>query len=192
MYSMDSITTERLLLRPFAVGDAEDVLALMSDDYTCRMAGIPPFRTLADAEAFMAEWRFGAYAVTGKGDGRVIGVVQVSAHVLDGFAELGYWLAEDCRGRGYMTEALEALKETLFGCWWCDELRIKVFVGNEASRRVALKCGFHPVYEAYRDCVYSLYGRVESEECFSMTAGEYEWELRGEDSFSTDAPGRAA
>ena len=58
-------------------------------------------------------------------------------------------------------------------------------MGNEASRNVARKCGFHAEYEEYRDSLYSPYGRVESEECFVMTRGEYEWERRGMPFYTT-------
>ena len=104
-----------------------------------------------------------------------------------GCACIGYCLAEEYRGRGYMTEVVEAVKEMLFDIWWCDEIMLYVYVGNEASRNVALKCGLRPKYEEYKDCVYNPYGRVESEECFSMTRGDYEWERRGEPFYSTAA-----
>ena len=52
------IETERLVLRPFEDRDAEDVLALMSDDYICKKAGIRPFKTLDEAKDFMAIWAF--------------------------------------------------------------------------------------------------------------------------------------
>ena len=186
MIVKDCIVTDRLILRRFVGGDEEDVLALMSDDYICRMAGFHPFKTVGETKKFMDIWAGEAYAITERSDDRVIGIVQTPIYPWEARAEIGYWLAEDCRGRGYMTEAVEAVKDSLFGEWWCDELRIRVFVGNEASRNVALKCGFHPEYESYRDSIYSPYGRVESEECFVMTRGEYEWERRGMPFFSTD------
>ncbi len=34
-----------------------------------------------------------------------------------------------------------------------------VYCGNEASRNVALKCGFFPKWEAYKETVNSGYGR---------------------------------
>lgn len=101
---------------------------------------------------------------------------------------LGYWLAGEYCGRGYMTEAIEAVKEMLFDeNWWVDQLLLYVYVGNEASRNVALKCGFRPNYESYKESVYNPYGTVESEECFTITRGDYEWEQRGEDCYSTAA-----
>ena len=60
-----------------------------------------------------------------------------------------------------------------------------VHEGNDASRRVAVKCGFHLSYEDYKECAYSDYGRWVSKECFVMTDGEYEWERRGEDFYTT-------
>lgn len=191
MIIKDCIVTDRLILRRFVGGDEEDVLALMSDDYICRMAGIPPLKTVDEARRFMDTWAREAYAITERSDDKVIGIVQTPLCPWDRMAGIGYWLAEDYRGRGYVTEAVEAVKDSLFDWRWCDELRIQVFVGNEASRKVALKCGFHLLYEAYRDSVYSPYGRVESEECFVMTRGEYEWERRGIP-FYTTAPLRRA
>ena len=179
--------TERLVLRPFVDGDEEDVLALMSDDYICRMAGIKPFKTLDEARRFMDNWADEAYAITERNSDTVIGIIQTPCCWWNRWAGIGYWLAEEYRGRGYMTEAVEAVKEILFSNWWCDEILLHVYVGNEASRNVALKCGLRPKYEAYKDCIYSPYGRAESEECFSMTRGDYEWERRGEPFYSTAA-----
>ena len=184
---VDSIKTERLVLRPFEDGDAADVLALMSDDYICRMAGIKPFKTIDEAKAFMANWEFEAYAMTEKGGDKVIGIIQTPFLWWRDAAGLGYWLAAEYRGRGYMTEAIEAVKERLFQDGWCDEILLYVFVGNEASRNVALKCGFRLKYESYKESIYSPYGTVESEECFTITRGDYEWEQRGEEFYSTAA-----
>lgn len=183
----DCILTERLVLRPFKEGDAKEVLALMSDDYICRMAGIKPFKTIDEARAFMAYWDGEIFAMTEKGGDKVIGIIQTPFLWWRDAAGLGYWLAAEYRGRGYMTEAIEAVKKRLFQNWWCDEILLYVFVGNEASRNVALKCGFRLKYESYKESIYSPYGRVESEECFSITRGDYEWEQRGEDFYSTAA-----
>lgn len=45
------------------------------------------------------------------------------------------------RGRGYMTEAVKAVKEELFR-QGVSQVTIGVFPRNEASKRVASKCGF--------------------------------------------------
>ena len=193
MILRNCILTERLVLRPFVEGDEYDVFALMSDDYICKMAGIKPFETIEEAESFMKQWRYEAYAITERGDDKVIGIIQTPCFDWAGFAGLGYWLAEEYRGQGYMTEAVQAVKEILFNTWWCDKIMLYVYEGNDASRRVAVKCGFHLSYEDYKECAYSAYGRWVSKECFVMTSGEYEWERRGEDFYTTastdSAPG---
>ncbi len=186
----DCIVTERLILRRFDEGDAEEVFALLSDDYICKWMGVRPFKSLAQTRAFMADWRYDAFAITERGSDRVIGLMQTPQ---TGWFEagIGYLLSAEYRGLGYMTEAVKAATAYLFEeKFWCEEIRIQVFCGNDASRNVALKCGFYPKYEAYHDCIYSPYGRAESEECFSITRADYEWQGRGVSFYST-APAAA-
>jgi RimJ/RimL family protein N-acetyltransferase len=57
-------------------------------------------------------------------------------------AELGYTVSPDARGRGVATEALRLLTD-----WAFDELgalRLELLIGveNEASKRVAARCGY--------------------------------------------------
>lgn len=59
-----------------------------------------------------------------------------------GRAAVGYWLALEARGRGVATRAVQLLAR-----WAFDELgiaRVELTCGpdNEASQRVALRCGF--------------------------------------------------
>lgn len=83
-----------------------------------------------------------AFAVTV--DDRVVGSVgafrQSNIHCRS--AELGYYLAEDCWGRGIMTDAVRRLCAHVFST--TDVLRIYavVFADNPASCRVLEKAGF--------------------------------------------------
>lgn len=191
MFTTDYIETERLILRRFKEDDLSNVFVLMNDDYTCRMTGMPVFKTSEMVKRFMDNWAERAYAITEKGYDKVIGIIQTPLFWWDRRAEIGYWLLKDCRGKGYMSEAVKAVSEELFKKWWCNEIRIYVFEGNVASERVALKCGFHPMYDCYKDAIYSSYGTVESELCFLKTAGDLEWEHRGKAYFSTTADSEA-
>lgn len=64
-------------------------------------------------------------------------------------AELGYWISEECWGRGYAREAVEGIMEWVFG-GKCEEQGVGtwkrvcagVFGGNDASMRVLERCGF--------------------------------------------------
>ena len=67
-------------------------------------------------------------------------------------AEVGYWIGEPFMGKGYITEALQALTDWVFLGEGKDEkgesvrkwkrLVGGVFEGNEASMRVLEKCGY--------------------------------------------------
>ena len=189
----DCIVTDRLILRRFVEEDLEDVFALMSDSYIAEKAGFKPFKSLESVQSFMRNWSDGAYAITERSSDIVIGIIQLPCFFWESRVEIGYWLDEDYRGMGYMTEAIEAVKAFVFENFrWCREIRIYVYEGNDASSNVALKCGFFPVYEAYKENVYSLFGKVESELLYSITRADYEWEKRGLPYFSTDTLNAAA
>ena len=113
----------------------------------------------------------------------------LSVALLVGTAEAG-WLdainkAVDTVNR--VTNAVEAVKENVFNSTFIDEIELYVYCGNEASRNVALKCGFYPDYSRYKENVRSAYGTVESEERFTITRGDFEWEQRGCSTFSSAA-----
>jgi len=59
-------------------------------------------------------------------------------------AEVGYWIGEPFKGKGYVTEALEAITRWIFterGHTF-RRLHAGVHEGNEASMRVLEKCGY--------------------------------------------------
>lgn len=92
------------------------------------------------------------------------------------------------RYEGYaVTEAVEAVKAHIFNTTCLNEIELYVYCGNEASRNVALKCGFFPDYSRYKENVRSEYGTIESEERFTITRGDFEWEQMGCSTFSSAA-----
>ncbi len=142
------LETERLVLRPFAEGDAEDLYEYAKDPEVGPRAGWTPhvdveesriiIRTILSAE--------GTCAVTIKalGDKPVgsVGVFPSAAERIRGEPEIGYWIGRPFWGGGYIPEAVRALLGRVFTetdaprCW-CDH-----FEGNDKSRRVIEKCGF--------------------------------------------------
>ena len=181
MHHGKNIQTERLLLRRFTEADAADVLAIMSDEETARKAGFKPLKTLEEAENVIHHELCYCFAMTEKGADKVIGIIQSISLFNFGHdfpsltGMIGYMMDVGHRGRGYMTEAVKAVTEHLLVEDGCDDVTIKVFVGNEASRKVALKCGYFADHSRYSDTVYNPYGTVESEETFTITRGDYDW-----------------
>jgi len=75
---------------------------------------------------------------------RIIGVVGISNIVRGAFqaAYLGYNMAEDFQGKGYMTEALHEIVEFAFGALNLHRLMANYRPENTASGRVLEKLGF--------------------------------------------------
>ncbi len=76
-------------------------------------------------------------------DGSMIG--QVSLHHLDndhGGGEIGYWLTPRGRGRGIATLAVLAATRYAFDRLECARVELFHATGNDASCRVALRCGY--------------------------------------------------
>ncbi len=55
--------------------------------------------------------------------------------------EIGYWLSKDKTGNGYMREAVTALEESYFSLGLI-KIYIKCNADNDASKKVALSCGY--------------------------------------------------
>jgi ribosomal-protein-serine acetyltransferase len=60
----------------------------------------------------------------------------------DRSAEIGYWIASDLEGRGYVTRATRRLMDVAFGAAGLHRLVIRCAMDNGRSRRVAERLGF--------------------------------------------------
>ncbi|KJY25780.1 MULTISPECIES: GNAT family N-acetyltransferase [Streptomyces] len=144
-----TLTTDRLVLRPFAPSDAEEVHAVCQDPEIQRWTQVPsPYeRTHAEAwvnEISPASWREDrqyAFAVRLGADGPLVASVGVHVHG-PGAYEIGYWAAKEHRGRGYVTEAVTGVARWLFTEVGAGRLEWRAEVGNAGSRAVAEKAGF--------------------------------------------------
>lgn len=135
-----------LVLRAHRRDDAQEVFERCTDPEVVLNTTIPQPYGLQDAEDFIALtarwWESGANATFAvELHGRCAGSVDLRVEEGD-WAETGYVLSPWARGDGVMTRALRLVLG-----WGFDELGLagvtwKARVGNEASRRVAQKCGF--------------------------------------------------
>lgn len=135
-----------LVLRVHRPEDAQEVHDRCQDPEVVLNTTIPQPYALADAESFIALaaqwWEAGTNATFAiELDGRCAGSVDLRMEEGE-WAETGYVLSPWARGSGVMTRAL-----ALVLGWGFDELGLagvtwKARVGNEASRRVAQRCGF--------------------------------------------------
>ena len=106
------------------------------------------------------------FAVVPPEGGELLGVaVAFGVDREQGHAELGYVVAPEARGRGVATEALRWLTRWAFDELGMFRLQLVIGVDNEASRRVAAKCGY--VYEGTLRGMYAGPGRRGDGEMWS-------------------------
>ncbi len=156
-----SITTDRLLLRPPTMDDAWRIADLANDYGVASMtSNIPhPYR-YEDASAFLSGPRAKPlsqsrlFAIEHRAFG-VIGMIGLTRK--DKFAtELGYWLGRTFWGRGLATEAADAVTAWAFDVWGRRVILASHFADNPASGRVLIKTGFlytgevRPLYSVSR------------------------------------------
>jgi RimJ/RimL family protein N-acetyltransferase len=73
--------------------------------------------------------------------------------------EIGYWLATEFTGQGFATEMVKALTRFAFQSFNAARVQIVTQVGNNASRRVAEKCGFSLEATLKNYCVDCISGK---------------------------------
>lgn len=149
-----SLETERLRLRGHRLEDFPAMSAMWADPQVTRFIGGRPFseeETWARLLRYAGHWRllgFGYWVVEDRATGRFLGeagladfrrAMEPSIHRIP---EAGWVLVPSAHGRGFATEAMQAVLA------WCDEsLMVARTVclirpGHTASVRVAEKCGF--------------------------------------------------
>jgi len=149
------IESDRLVMRPLAAPDLDDLVSEVSDLSVSRMlARVPYPYTRRDGEAFLAAGRRsgnGDLALSITEGGRVIGGIGLTA--LRGQHEFGYWLGSRHWGRGFATEAGRGYLAHAFDNRPLDSVRSGVFVDNPASLRVQVKLGFRETGRRQVECL---------------------------------------
>ncbi len=140
--------TARLLLRPGWAEDAPALAAAIGEERIVRnLATAPwPYR-LADARAFLARPRdsvLPSLLVFERTDGDPVLIGGCGlGRTPSGGVELGYWVAPPFWGRGYATEAGNAIVD-IARALRLSRLQASFFVDNPASAKVLAKLGFEP------------------------------------------------
>ena len=89
---------------------------------------------------FQAEFQAGTNWACGiflRSSGEVLGGVSLLPRIGPGALELGYWLRNECTGRGYATEATAALTRVGLAMPGIERIEIRCDPGEPAQRRGA-------------------------------------------------------
>lgn len=175
------ITTARLTLRPYALADFNDCVAMWGDAEVTRfISGRPasPEEVWNRLLRYAGLWSllgYGYWAARERETGRFVGDVGFAdfhrdiTPSLGDAPEVGWVLASWAHGRGFATEAVSAVL-----AWGDAQLRTPSGEGsqfvciiapqNGASVRVAEKCGFrHAIQTTYNDHPINVYERRRRE-----------------------------
>lgn len=139
-----TLTTSRLVLRPWRITDLEDVLACMNDDFS-RYLPIPRPYSRADGEQFVARrllesWEANPVFAIEVG-GRVIGDINVRITADHARGECGWGIGSQWWGRGLVTEAARAVMAWAFDGFTLHKIEATADAENVASWRVMEKLG---------------------------------------------------
>mgnify|MGYP003601483358 CR=1 FL=1 len=148
------LETDRLIIREWSEMDLEDFFEYAKVDGVGQMAGWNPHTSIQESktilEMFINEKM--TFALELKENHKVIGSLgleTLSLLLRDEYEnlvgrEIGYVLSKDYWGKGLMPEAVNAVKDYLFGELDYDFLICGYYDFNEQSKRVQTKCGFKP------------------------------------------------
>ena len=167
------IETERLILRPLKIDDAEAVYQWVSDE---RVAKYMVYNTYTSVDAVVdwltslqapdEEYHFGFVR---KEDNLLVGSGSIGPdNKKIGFWSFGYNLRYDCWGNGYATEATKAMMKFANKHFDVVKFSSSHVEQNKASGHVMEKCGLH----------FTNYGEFQKlDGSNKMRSMEYEGEI---------------
>ena len=160
-FSVITLATPRLVMRPFREPDATGVFAMFTDPAFMEFVAAPHFKSIEEAHALITRdmqamaagerIRLGLERVA---DGALIG--NCTLFNLDPecrSAELGYGLLGHACGMGYMHEALNALLAFGFNTLHMNRVQAEINPKNANSARSLLRMGFAQEGVLRENCV---------------------------------------
>ncbi|WP_405921199.1 GNAT family N-acetyltransferase [Streptomyces sp. NBC_00122] len=145
-----TISTDRLVLRPFEEEDVTALTEMMNDENVTAWTTVPHPYTQADAHGWATRQ---SHAERTEGRGLVLAVTEFLTHRLVGVihlqstnwrtrsTEVGYVTAPWARGEGYASESVLAVAQWLFREQGFERLELRTPADNTASQQVAQKIG---------------------------------------------------
>lgn len=172
--------TERLIIRPISVLDADDMYEYAKTPYVGPTAGWAPHQSITDTiniikamTIIKTPYELGTWAIVLRGSNKMIGTIELYNHFHHFKAELGYSVNPSHWGNGYATEA--AREVVAYGFEYLSLKRIEVgtFIDNYQSQKVCEKLGF--IKEGVARSGYIRYdGKIFDKLIYGMTNIEYD------------------
>ena len=146
--------TERLRLRPFQVEDAPVLNSIANQEYILKW--MPDWQSSIEGTENLIEWFVSQYPLANRSTARVMLAVELHGSVIgmvgignkeevDNEIEIAYFISESHAGKGYTTEAAEAVSHWALSNLKMDYLIAIVETDNYPSQRVVEKIGFRKI-----------------------------------------------
>jgi RimJ/RimL family protein N-acetyltransferase len=172
--------TPRLVMRPLRHADAPELFAFYSDPQVYRYIPVGGWQHIDEAHQRIARSinTMGAgeevrLAVQRREDTRVIGELLLFNFNGDSRrADLGYALARDAWGCGYVSEALSPLIDFAFGALEMRRLEAEIDPRNTASAKVLERLGFRQ--EGFLRQRWVLRGEVSDSGVYGLLGSEWQ------------------
>jgi len=143
------LETERLRLREATIADTADLHAYFGDPETAVYVPHTALKTIAEtkevlsrAAKYFSERDSLRFAIERKSDGKIMGIFDIHSISAEHHRmEIGYGLAKEFWGFGYMTEAVGEVIRFAFDEIGMHRIEAECQTDNIGSIRVAEKCG---------------------------------------------------
>lgn len=176
------LETQRLLMRPFSSDDKELIFNVMKDKEMFEYTPDEPWHSIENAEEFinLVLWLYDSeyetfkhfFAVIEKESGKLIGVCGVGGIDYDRSEnEVLYHIGKEYWGKGYATEAAQAMLEYSFEQLGLSKVIGVVHPDNNASNRVMEKIGLKRIGTI--SGLDKEHAYFNGEYLYSMSIGEY-------------------
>jgi RimJ/RimL family protein N-acetyltransferase len=147
---LPTLTDGQITLRPRHESDLDALVAACQDPEIPRWTSVPSPYTRADAEAHHAATANDAaegravrlFAVDARDDTLLGSISLLDLDREPGYAEIGYWVVAEARGRRVATRAVELLTAWGHDVLGLDRIEVIAHRDNLPSRRVAERAGF--------------------------------------------------
>jgi RimJ/RimL family protein N-acetyltransferase len=183
-----TISTPRLVLRPWEVADAVRMKAAIDANLEHLQAWMPwamaepsPIEEItARIEKFEGEferdegWIYGVFAADGT---TVLGSSGIHRRDVPDGLEIGYWIDAGHTRQGYATEAAAALTRVAFTAEWVQRMWIRCDPNNVSSAAVAQRVGYRHVATLVGDSVTTS-GAARDTMVWEMASNEFEAQMR--------------
>ena len=135
------IETERLAIHTMSEDEMRSLIEKQTDKELIKAYSEMLQESLDHPDAW--DW-YAAWAIEQK-DGAQIGDLCFKGLNDDGSVEIGYGITEENQGKGYATEAVEAVLDWALNQSGIRQVEAETEWENRKSQRVLEKCGFSPL-----------------------------------------------